>query len=375
MPDQAKSVVVVLGSYGPSLLLFRGSLISALVRRGYRVVAMAPDIDAQLAGRLHELGAEAVSVSIANQSLNPFAMLRAVAALCRAFRRLRPDVVIAYTIKPVTLGAIASSFARVPKFVPIITGLGYAFGEGRELKRRISASMARILYRFAARRSAVVIFQNPDDQSLFRELRITSQSSFAVAVAGSGIDVSNFRPMPLPKGCIFLMIGRLLGDKGIREFGTAAARLKCKYPDAVFRLAGYFDRSPDALGQHELATIIAGGVEYLGKLEDVRPAIAAANVYVLPSYREGTPRTVLEAMAMGRPVVTTDAPGCRETVVNGENGFLVPPADAAALESAMERFILDPSLIPLMGAQSRTIAERKYDVDLVNRSIFKAAGL
>ena len=171
------------------------------------------------------------------------------------------------------------------------------------------------------------------------------------------------------------MIARLLGDKGIREFGAAARSLKARYPDTPIRLVGYLDQSPDSIRQAELDEIVASGVEFIGRLGDVRPAIAESSVYVLPSYREGTPRSTLEAMAMGRAVVTTDAPGCRETVVEGVNGFLVPPRDAVALAAAMEKFILDPGLAARMGAESRRIAEEKYDVNLVNAEIMRHAGL
>jgi glycosyltransferase involved in cell wall biosynthesis len=171
------------------------------------------------------------------------------------------------------------------------------------------------------------------------------------------------------------MISRLLGDKGLREYGEAARRLKARHPEARFALVGYFDNSPDAISREELAAIEAGGVEYLGRMEDVRGAIAECNVYVLPSYREGTPRSVLEAMAMGRAIVTTDAPGCRQTVDEGRNGFLAAPRDPDSLEAAMGRFIADPGLIAPMGGESRRIAEARFDVDRVNAQILDAAGL
>ena len=161
----------------------------------------------------------------------------------------------------------------------------------------------------------------------------------------------------------------------MREYGEAAIRLKRQYPAASFQLVGYFDQSPDAILESELDRMIAGGVEFLGRLDDVRPAIAACSIYVLPSYREGTPRSVLEAMAMGRPIVTTDAPGCRETVEPGRNGFLVPPREVSPLADAMERFIVDPGLAARMGAASRDLADRKYEVTSVSRSIIEASGL
>ncbi|HET9427624.1 MAG TPA: glycosyltransferase family 4 protein, partial [Allosphingosinicella sp.] len=220
-----------------------------------------------------------------------------------------------------------------------------------------------------------ILFQNPDDRDHFRALGLLPRNRPVTVVNGSGIDLARFAPAPLPDGPIFLMISRLLGDKGVREYGEAAIRLKRAYPEATFRLVGYFDQSPDALSQAELDRMVEGGVEFVGRLDDVRPAIAACSIYVLPSYREGTPRSVLEAMAMGRPIVTTDAPGCRETVETGINGFLVPPRQVGPLAQAMERFITQPDLIARMGSESRALAERKYEVNAVSRSIIEAAGL
>lgn len=369
------ATVVVLGSYAPSLIHFRGSLIGALVERGHRVFAMAPAIGEELGGRLRAIGAEPFDVPLENQSLNPLAMLRTVRALTAAFAALRPDAVIAYTVKPVTLGAAAAARAGVPRFVSLVTGLGYAFSGGRTFKRRLSELAATLLYRRALRGSSAIVFQNPDDRDFFKARRILPRHPEAVVVGGSGIDLEQFAPAPLPEGCRFLMISRLLGDKGLREYGEAARRLKARHPQARFALVGYFDNSPDALSRDELAAIEAGGVEFLGRLDDVRGAIARCSIYVLPSYREGTPRSVLEAMAMGRPIVTTDAPGCRQTVDEGRNGFLAAPRDADSLEAAMARFIADPALIAPMGAASRRIAEERFDVRRVNEQLLAAAGL
>ena len=367
--------VVVLGSYAGSLIVFRGALIAELVRRGYRVVAMAPRIDDSVRAQLEAIGAEAMDVPLINSSLNPFSAAGSLAALTRRFRDIKPEAVIAYTVKPVTLGSIAAARAGVPKIVALVTGLGFAFTAGGGAKRLLSRMAATTLYRRALRRCTGIIFQNKDDRDDFARRRLLPQGARVTVVNGSGIDLDQFRPAPLPGGARFLMISRLLGDKGVREYGEAAVRLKRRHPEARFALLGYFDASPNSISDAELLRMTSEGVEFLGRKPDVRPDIADSNVYVLPSYREGTPRSVLEAMAMARPVVTTDAPGCRETVQPEENGLLVPPRDAAALEQAMERFILEPSLIPAMGARSRAIAESKYDVHRVNAAILEAAGL
>ena len=373
--EAEKGTVIVLGSYAPSLILFRGPLIGELVRRGHKVVAMAPDIGADIAAQLRSLGAEPREVRLSRGSLNPLALRATLRALARAFAEIRPDAIIAYTIKPVTLGALAARRAGVPAFVALVTGIGYAFMEGKEAKRRVSRLAAGWLYRRAFRRSSLAIFQNPDDRDYFRSQGILPPRTRAIVVNGSGIDVDLFAPAPLTKEPVFLMVARLLRDKGVCEYGEAATRLKSRYPHARFRLVGWLDESPSSISQAELDAMIAGGVEFLGKLDDVRPAVADANVFVLPSYREGTPRSVLEAMAMGRPIVTTDAPGCRQTVEQGHNGFLVPPRDAQALEAAMERFIAEPRLIAEMGADARRVAEEKFDVRSVNAAMLEAAGL
>ena len=374
-PDGRARPVVVLGSYAPSLILFRGPLLEELVRRGRRVIAMAPAIGDEVRARLEAMGVEAVEVPLVNSSLDPLATLRSLRRLTGLFRQLGPEAVIAYTIKPVTLGCLAAARAGTPRVVALITGLGFAFTEGGGLKRRLSKAAATLLYRRALRRCTSIIFQNPDDLAFFRERRILPEGPALTVVYGSGIDLDRFRPAPLPAETAFLMISRYLGDKGVREYGEAASRLKRLYPEVRFRLVGYPDPSPDGIGADEMAAMAQAGVELVGRLEDVRPEIARASVYVLPSYREGTPRSVLEALAMARPVVTTDAPGCRETVEDGVNGFLVAPRDPAALAAAMERLIREPALLEPMARASRALAERKFDVHAVNRDVLRAAGL
>ena len=367
--------VLLLGSFAPSLVHFRGPLIAAIVQRGHKVVAAAPSISDEVAEKLRQLGAEPRQLQLVNASLNPAAMLQSLRQVRALIRDIRPDVIISYTVKPVVLGALAGRAERVPRIVSLITGVGYAFTGGREPKRLISRAVAAPLYRVALARSDVVIFQNRDDEALFRDLRMIPPGRRTETVNGSGIDLDHFAPTRLPDRPSFLMISRLLKDKGIREFASAAKRLKADQPDIPISLVGYLDPSPDSLTQAELYDLIGHGIDYKGALSDVRPAIAEASVYVLPSYREGTPRSVLEAMAMGRAIITTDAPGCRETVEQGRNGLLIPPRDGDALYDAMIRFASEPGLAARMGPESRTIAEKKYDVRKVNEEMLRHAGL
>ena len=345
-----------------------------MVRRGWSVLAAAPDIDARTHAQLTLLGAKAKSMPMARTGMNPLADLVYRRSLIALLRDERPDVLLAYTIKPVIWGLLAARAAAVPRAVALITGLGYAFTDGTSggLKRVIAGVMASSLYRLALARADRVLFQNPDDRDLFLDRGLVRDHGQIAVVDGSGVDLDHYAPSPLPDAPIFLMIGRLLGAKGVREYAAASLALKARYPHARFRLAGWRDDGPDTVSEAELEAFIDGGIEYLGRLDDVRPALAAARIYVLPSYREGTPRSVLEAMAMGRPVITTDAPGCRETVVEGVNGLKVPPQDVTALEAAMEHLILHPEQAVAMGHASLERVRARYDVHRVNAQILSA---
>lgn len=312
--------VLLLGSYGPSLVTFRGPLIAEMVRRGHEVFAASADIDETLAASLRALGATPVPVRLGRGSLNPFHAIATLRELRLLVRRLHPDVTIAYTILPIVLGALAAEGADSSRFVALITGVGYPFTRGREPKRLLSRAIAIILYRRALRKADVAIFQNNDDRRDFRKLRLLPSTLPTGLINGSGVDINHFKPAKLPEGLSFLMIARFLKGKGIREYGEAAKKLKQSHPQVRIALAGWMDHSPDSISPAELGSIVASGVQLIGKLDDVRQAISSAAVYVLPSYREGTPRSVLEAMAMARAIITTDAPGCRETVVHGQNG-------------------------------------------------------
>lgn len=370
----SRKTVVILGSFAPSLIHFRASFIAAMTAQGHTVIAAAPAMDPAISKALETIGAKAHDIALSNASISPLSLLRSLREVRKLIRAHRPDVLIAYTAKPVILAALAGRVERVPTIVSLITGAGYAFTGGLEPKRLVSRAAASLLYRVALKRSGVIIFQNPDDEVLFRSLRLVGKGRRTQIVNGSGIDLAQFSPVPLPDQTSFLMIARLLKDKGTREFAKAARQLKAVHPEVPIALVGYLDPSPDSLTQRELDELIRCGIDYKGPLSDVRPAIAESSVYVLPSYREGTPRSVLEAMAMGRAIITTDVPGCRETVRHRKNGLLVPPRDAAALYQAMLRLVEHPELVPMMGIASRKLAESKYDVAKVNADLLRYCG-
>lgn len=367
--------VLVAGSWPPSLVNFRGRLLAELRQQGHEVFATAAGKNDEVQKSLGALGVKYHHLPLARTGLNPIEDVRYFLGLYRLMRRLRPDWVLAYTVKPIVFASLAARASGVPHVFSLVTGLGFSFVEGDGVKRKMINLLVRRLYRAALRQNHCVIFQNPDDVQAFVRLGLVSNEQ-AEVVAGSGVDVEHFSYTPTGEKPVFLLIARLLRDKGIVEYVEAAKILKRRYGEARFMLLGWIDENPAAISKKELdAWVRSGVIEYYGRQEDVRPYIAQANVYVLPSYREGMPRTVLEAMAMGRPIVTTDVAGCRETVVPGRNGFLVPARDPCALAAAMERFILHPEMIEAMGRQSRKIAEEKFDVRKVNRAMLQILGL
>jgi glycosyltransferase involved in cell wall biosynthesis len=369
----SRGLVVIVAGYGDSLVGFRGDLIRELRARGYSVLALAPELSAESKKWLKDAGVEYVESPLSRTGMNPVEDLQYLTWLWKQLHERSPEILMAYTIKAVIYGLIASSLAGVPRRYALVTGLGYAFS-GSGVARGLLSRVAKGLYALALRQAHGVFFQNPDDREMFLEAGLLPTRIPSHVVNGSGVDVARYAFTPQPEGRLaFLLIARLLGDKGVREYVSAARLLKQRGHDVTVRLVGWIDKGPDAIEQRELDSWIAEGIiEYLGKVADVRPAIAASSVYVLPSYREGTPRTVLEAMAMGRPIITTDAPGCRETVVHGDNGFLVPVRSVPELAQAMERFIEDPALTLRMGRRSREIAETKYDVRQVNAQMLRA---
>ena len=367
---------LMISSFLPSVLNFRGKLLEAIQAKGYEIHIMVPELVnfQEEYQKLIALGYQVHEIPMQRTGTNPLADLKLLKNMYQQIRQIQPDVVLSYTIKPVIYGTLAAGLAKVPKRFALITGLGYAFQNVETAKRSIFQKLVHGLYAQALKYAHKVFFQNPDDLKLFEDMRLLEANKPAVVVNGSGVNVQDFEVMPLPineQGKVrasFLLIARLLGDKGIREYMVAARSIKAQYPEAEFHLVGWIDDNPSAISQQELETWVNDKiVNYWGKLSDVRPAIAASSVYVLPSYREGTPRTVLEAMAMGRAVITTDAPGCRETVSHGVNGYLVAVKSVDQLVQSMQYFIEDPKLMISMGQRSRKIALNKYDVHQVNK--------
>lgn len=365
------SRVVVIGASPNSLIIFRGLLLKALVNAGHEVTAMAGTVEPDVVKQLSAIGVNFRAYPVQRNGMNPVADLQTFFALRKALRALKPDIVLSYTIKPVIWGGIASKGMSRIRFYALITGLGFAFNEGECFKQRMLTRLVSRLYRFSLSRASRVIFQNPDNRDFFEQKHIIDKGKSSL-VNGSGVNLAEFAVTPLPSGkdVVFLTIGRLLGAKGFREYAKAARLVKARYPATVFRLVGPTDPSPDGISLAEVEEWqSASVVKYLGKTHDVRPFIADCHVYVLPSYHEGLPRTVLEAMAIGRPILTTDVPGCRETVLAGVNGYLVPKADSESLAARMIWFIENRDQWDRMGQYSRRLAEEKFDVHRINESM------
>lgn len=365
--------ILINGSHPDSLLNFRGDLIRELIANGYEVHASAPDITGRTRDLLENMGARPHSIELRRAGQNPMADLRYLCHMLALQRRVKPTLILNYTIKPNIWGSFAARLLGIPVY-SMVTGLGYIMIEGEGIKRRLIQALAKRLYALALSNNIAVIFQNNDDVDEFVKAGIVDRSKVRV-VRGSGVSLAHFSPAPLPTSPVFLMIARLLRTKGVHEYAAAAKGVKGAHPDVRFLLVGMQDFGPDGVAPEDIDKWAEYGIEYLGPKDDVRPTLAEASVYVLPSYREGTPRSVLEAMAMGRPILTTDVPGCRETVRHERNGLLVPARNVAALQAAMVRMIENPGEREAMGRESLIMARQLFDVDKVNRELIGHLGI
>lgn len=359
--DRKKIVISINAAW--NIVNFRLGLVGALRQAGFDVIAVAPP-DRHCA-RLHEAGISYEPLAIDKKGLSPLKDLQLLARYWRLLRRLKPDLFLGYTAKPNVYGSLAAHALGIP-VINNVSGLGTAFIRGGLLSRIVS-----FLYRIAFRRSATIFFQNDEDRALFLAKKLVRPAQ-ARLLPGSGIDVGRFRP-GTPQGsgdgrCTFLLIARLLWDKGVGEYVEAARRVRASFPGARFQLLGFLDvENRTAVSREDVDGWVKEGlIDYLGEAEDVRPFIAAADCVVLPSYREGLPRTLLEAAAMAKPLIATDVPGCRQVVEPGVNGLLCEVRDAESLAAAMIEMIRAPqSLRAQWGAAARALVEQAFDERIV----------
>lgn len=366
--------VVVLSSHTKSLFWFRMDLMQEMRRRGYEVYAAGQLPEDEWGASFKEKGIIYRAVRVSRTGLNPLSDMLAKKDIKRLLAEISPDKVFVYQAKTIAYGTQAAAELGITEVYPLVAGLGSVF-RGRGVKNAIVKRIMAFLYKRAFKLSKRVFIQNKDDKSELIKLGLLPESQ-VVLVNGSGVNIDRFTPAPQPVIPSFLYIGRLIRDKGIGEYLEASKRVKSIYGTGVnCMLVGPFDTNPSAMKQEELSPYIDAGIVYYGEQTDVRPFLAQCSVYVLPSYHEGTPKTVLEAMSMSRAIITTDAPGCRETVVDGLNGFLVPVRNVDELTDRMIQFIQQPGLASAMGPESRRIAEEKFDVRKVNETILTTMGL
>lgn len=370
--------VSIISSQAFSLVNFRGSLIEALVSKNIRVYALAPDYSDEFRAQVIALGAIPIDFQLTRTGMNPLQDFWDMSRLAAILYRLRPDATLGYFVKPVIYGTIAAWAARVPRRVAMIEGLGFVFtasGDALTWKRKLLRTAVSWLYRVALARAHSVIFLNRDDVSDFVNARLVDVRNVKL-LGGIGVNLSEWKVAPIVKLPVtFVLTARLLREKGVQEYAAAARQVKMLHPDVRFILLGGLDPNPGGLTRAQVQTWVdQGDLEWPGHVA-VMPWLTQASVFVLPSYREGVPRSTQEAMAMGRAVITTDVPGCRETVVDGLNGYLVPVRDVPALVNAMLAFIVNPDLIGRMGHESRSMAEDRFDVHRINQRLLEILGV
>ena len=365
--------VAVLSSHTPSLFWFRTDMMQEFARRGYKVYALGNDSEDDWAERFAEKGITYLQIDVRRNGLNPFQDKKALSSIKKRLKEISPDKVFTYQAKTIIYGTMAANSLGITEVYPLIAGMGSMFLSD-SLKTKIVRFVMNTLYRRSMRKCPAVFFQNHDDEKAFKDQKIIKNQK-VVMLHGSGVNTEKFTVTPLPEKTAFLCISRLIRDKGVYEYLEAAKMIKSEYADIRCMLVGPFDTNPSAIKKEELQPFIDAGIEYFGEKEDVRPYIEQSSVFVLPSYREGTPKTNLEAMACGRAVITTDAPGCRETVKDGENGYLVPVKDVPALYEKMKYFIENPEKAKEMGKKGRATAEELYDVKKVNEQICLTMGI
>lgn len=367
--------LLIVAANARSLIANRGDLIAEAVASRKPVEAAVPEAD--FLEEVEGLGIPIHKVKLSRTGLNPIADIAFVRQVRTLTRRRRPAVVFAYGVKPVVFGLLGARVAGVRRCYAMVTGLGHAYTT-ESLRTRVVRLILAVLYRVSLRIARRTFFQNPDDLRSFVERGLVPADR-AVLINGSGINLDRFplRSLPDVANARFLFVGRLLYEKGLREFVAACRLVAERHPGCEFVVVGGHDPSlPHAVSAEEVeAWKTEGLVRFVGAVKDVRSWLAWCSVLVLPSYREGTPRSVLEAMATGRAVITTDAPGCRETVEDGVNGLLVEPRTVEPLADAMMRLAADPAAVARFAQAGRHIAEDKYDVHKVNAVILQTMEL
>jgi glycosyltransferase involved in cell wall biosynthesis len=366
-----KKRILLIASYDGSLIRFRGDFIKSLIKNGFEVFAAAPSFTEKYSQLIKDMGAIPVEFNLQRTGLNPLKDIKAIMELKSIIKENKIDLVFPYTVKPVIYGSMAANMCKVP-VISLITGLGYAF-TGLTAKARALQRFNETLYKLSIRKNKVIVFQNKDDYQLFLDRKIVSKKQEVAFVSGSGVNLDQFRfkEKNASDKVSFLLVARLIKEKGIALYMEAAEILKAKYPKAEFHLIGSTETSPSAISEDDINRLHKDGViVFHGKQSNIEEHLHKKDIFVLPSYyREGLPRTTLEANACGNPIITTDSVGCREAVKEGVNGFLIEPQNLDALVKPMEYFITNPDKIKEMGINSRKYAEERFDVEIINQDL------
>lgn len=374
--------IIIIGTVASSFYGFRADLIRAMREKQYTVYAFTSEYTDSDLKKIESLGAIPMTYELNRGGLNPLSDIVATYKLSKKIREIEPDLVFSYFSKPVIFGTIAAKLAKVPKIIGMLEGLGYTFTqqpEGLGKKIELIKKVQVLLYKFALPQLDKLIFLNPDDpKDLIDQYAINVRK--VEVLGGIGLNLKEYPCQPIiniQQPINFLFIGRLLKEKGIHDFLNAAKIVKEKYPETQFTVLGAIDpHNLGALTQSELDELISSNIiDYPGHVDNVKDWIAKSHVFVLPSYREGVPRSTQEAMAIGRAVITTDVPGCRETVEHGVNGFIVAKWNPEALAEKMIYFIEHPKQIEKMGYESYKIAQDKFDAEKVNQRLLNILGL
>ena len=353
----------------------RADLIRFLQSNGHTVTVVSA-ID-NTADDPRSMGVTFVHWPVSRHGLNPFVESLSLLALRKILSTLQPHIILCFTQKAVLYGSLAARSIPHSSVFSVFAGLGYLFSEDSALLKPLRP-LIYLIFKYALKNNRLVFFQNPDDLNLFVTRRIVPLDR-TCRLYGSGVDTKRFVPVESQskrrRETVFLMISRLVASKGVLDYIEAAKILKHDHCRAHFRILGPFDDHPTAVDRDTIQSAVdSGTIEYCGTTTDVRPYLQDADVFVLPSYREGTPRSSLEALAMAKPILTTDSPGCRETVIHDSNGYLVPVRNAVALSEAMRKLVGARDQIRAMGARSRKLAEELYDVDKVNAVLWREIG-
>ena len=374
--------IIIIGTVASSFYGFRADLIKQFLKNDCQVYTFTSEYNEEELTRIEALGAVPITYKLNRGGMNPLADSKTTYALTKKIKEIAPDLVFSYFSKPVIFGTLAAKIAKVPRVIGMLEGLGYAFTEqpeGLSKKAKLIKSIQVLLYKIALPQLDNIIFLNPDDpKDLLEAYHIKVKKLDVLGGIGLDLDEYNYQPIETIDSPIsFLFIGRMLKEKGIHDFIAAAKIVKQIYTEVQFTVLGAIDSAnPGALQQSELDRLVSLNIiNYPGQVDNVQKWIEASHVFVLPSYREGVPRSTQEAMAIGRAVITTDVPGCRETVVDGINGFLVEKWNPQALAEKMIYFIEHPEEIKKMGYESYKIAQDKFDAHKVNKRLIDMLGL